>query len=157
MRRALPLLLLFACAHAQQAGSPLPPLAVRTLDGAPVRLDSLRGPALVDLWATWCVPCAKSLPFYLRLSRQAGIRVVAISIDAQDGPVREWMAQHPTPFQILRDPDGEVAEQLGMRLMPTSFLLDASGRVAARYDGFTEADEPRIERDVRQLSPASMR
>jgi len=152
VKRALPLLLAVACAHAQHAGAPLPALAVRTLDGAPVRLDALRGPALVDLWATWCVPCAKSMPFYLRLARETGIRVVAISIDEKDAPVREWMAQHQAPFEILRDPDGEVAEQLGMTLMPTSFLLDANGVVVDRYDGFTEQDEPRIERDVRRLT-----
>ena len=151
MTRALPLLVLFACAHALPLGAPLPPLQVRTLDGAPVPLDGLRGPALVDLWATWCVPCAHALPFYARLARETGIRVVAISIDAEDAPVREWLREHETPLEVLRDPDGVVAEQLGMTLMPTSFLIDARGLVRARHDGFHDEDEPAIEREVRLL------
>jgi len=49
------------------------------------------------------------------------------------------------PFTILRDPNGEVAEQLGMRVMPTSFLIDAQGKVVKRLDGFEDSDEPQIE------------
>jgi thiol-disulfide isomerase/thioredoxin len=150
VRRAL-LILVLACAHAQPTGAPLPGLTVRTLSGEQVRLDQLRGPALVDLWATWCVPCAHALPFYQRLAEQTGLRVVAISIDAEDEPVRDWVAKHQPPFQILRDPDGEVAEQLGMKLMPTSFLIDRNGVVRARHDGFRDEDEPLIEREVRAL------
>jgi len=151
VKRALPLLLL-ACAHAQlPPGAPLPPLEVRSLEGARVRLDRLQGPALVDLWATWCVPCSHSLPFYEQLARRTGIRVVAISIDAEDAPVREWLRAHPVPFEILRDPDGAVAEQLGMTMMPTSFLIDARGVVRARHDGFREEEEPDLEREVRLL------
>jgi thiol-disulfide isomerase/thioredoxin len=138
-----------ACAHAPMTA--LPALSVRTLDGAPVRLDGLRGPALVDLWATWCMPCARALPFYARLAKETGIHVVAISIDADDQPVREWLRRNDVPFEVLRDPNGEVAEQLGMRLMPTSFLIDSQGKVVKRLDGFEDSDEPQIERDVRAL------
>ena len=150
MRRALPALLL-ACAHALPVGAPLPPLEVRSLDGASIRLDQLRGPALVDLWATWCVPCARALPFYARMAKETGIRVVAVSIDADDAPVQEWLRRHALPFEILRDPDGKAAEELGMRQMPTSFLLDREGRVRARHDGFREEEEAALEREIREL------
>jgi cytochrome c biogenesis protein CcmG/thiol:disulfide interchange protein DsbE len=149
VRFAPALLLAIACAHAPLTA--MPALSVRTLDGAPVRLDGLRGPALVDLWATWCVPCAHALPFYARLAKETGIHVVAISIDSADEPVRGWLQRNAVPFEVLRDPNGEVAEQLGMRLMPTSFLIDAQGRVVKRHDGFTDEDEPGIEREVRAL------
>jgi cytochrome c biogenesis protein CcmG/thiol:disulfide interchange protein DsbE len=87
----------------------------------------------------------------LRLAKETGLRVVAISIDSDDAPVREWLKNHEVPFEILRDPDGAVAEQLGMTLMPTSFLIDARGVVRVRHDGFREEDEPAIEREVRLL------
>jgi thiol-disulfide isomerase/thioredoxin len=151
VKRSLPLLLLLCCAHALTTGAPLPPLRVRTLEGVPVNLGDLRGPALVDLWATWCVPCARSLPFYQQLAERTGIPVIAISIDADDAPVRKWLLDHPTSFQILRDPDGVVAEQLGMSRMPTSFLIDSRGLVRARHDGFRDEDESAIEAEVRAL------
>lgn len=149
MRFALALLLTAACARAPLTS--MPAFTVKTMDGAPVRLDGLRGPALVDLWATWCMPCAHALPFYARLAKETGIHVVAISIDAEDQPVREWLSRNQVPFEILRDPGGDVSEQLHMRLMPTSFLIDAQGRVVSRHDGFTDEDEPEIEREVRAL------
>lgn len=151
MKRALTLLLILSCAHAQSVGAPLPPIQVRTLEGAPVKLSALRGPALVDLWATWCVPCARSLPFYQQLAVRTGIRVVAISIDADDAPVRKWLLEHATSFEILRDPNGVVAQQLGMHVMPTSLLIDSQGLVRARHDGFRDEDEPTIEAEVRAL------
>jgi len=151
VKRALTLLLILSCAHAQSVGAPLPPIQVRTLEGAPVKLSALRGPALVDLWATWCVPCARSLPFYQQLAVRTGIRVVAISIDDDDAPVRKWLLEHATSFEILRDPNGVVAQQLGMHVMPTSLLIDSQGLVRARHDGFRDEDEPTIEAEVRAL------
>ena len=157
---AVALALACACAHAPDAASPvsagsaLPRVSVRTLAGEQVRLDQLRGPALVDIWATWCVPCARSLPFYVRLARESGIRVLAISIDAEDAPVRSWLAEHAVPFEILRDPDGGAAESLALRQMPTSFLIDSRGRVRVRHEGFREGDEAVIEAEVRALLAA---
>jgi cytochrome c biogenesis protein CcmG/thiol:disulfide interchange protein DsbE len=143
--------MLLAVACAQAPVRALPALTVRTLEGTPVRLDQLRGPALVDLWATWCMPCAHALPFYARLAHDTGIKIVAISVDTSDEAVRKWLKHHDAPFTILRDPNGEVAEELGMKLMPTSFLIDAQGRVVKREEGFVVEDEPRIEKDVRAL------
>jgi peroxiredoxin len=91
------------------------------------------------------------LPFYQQLAERTGIPVIAISIDADDAPVRKWLLDHPTSFQILRDPDGVVAEQLGMSRMPTSFLIDSRGLVRARHDGFRDEDESAIEAEVRAL------
>jgi cytochrome c biogenesis protein CcmG, thiol:disulfide interchange protein DsbE len=61
------------------------------------------------------------------------------------------MRQHPLPFEVLRDPAGAAAEQLGIKQMPTSFLLDGEGRVRVRHDGFREEDEPALEREIRGL------
>lgn len=155
MRRALPLFLLFACAHAQPAGKPLPAIAVRTLDGGKVvRLDQLRGPAIVDVWATWCIPCARALPFYARMARETGVRVFAVSTDADDATVREWLRKNPQPFEVLRDPDGNATSELGLREMPTTFLVDAHGTVRARHGGFREQDEPALEREIREMVSA---
>jgi thiol-disulfide isomerase/thioredoxin len=118
-----------------------------------VKLSDLQGPALVDLWATWCVPCAQSLPFYQQLAARTGVRVVAISIDAEDAPVRKWLLEHATSFQILRDPNGVVVEQLGVRVMPTSFLIDSGGVIRARQEGFRIEHEPAIEAEVRRFLP----
>src|SRR5438105_14608083 len=111
-------------------GMPLDDVAAHGLDGKTVRIADLRGRiVLLDFWATWCEPCRESLPFYADLQRELGpqgLTIAAISLDADDDPVREYF-KTPPPFTVLRDPDGSIAERMGVSIMPTSFLLDRSG------------------------------
>jgi thiol-disulfide isomerase/thioredoxin len=125
------------------SGAPLANIAAPGLDGKTVRIEDLRGRVvLLDFWATWCEPCRESLPFYADLQRELGPRgltIAAISIDADDDPVREYF-KTPPPFLVLRDPDSAIAERLGVSVMPTSFLLDRSGVTREKMQGF-KADE----------------
>jgi cytochrome c biogenesis protein CcmG/thiol:disulfide interchange protein DsbE len=145
--------LLLACALAGAAAcasAPRVPEArtleaarLRTLDGAPLRLADLHGKVvLLDFWATWCVPCREALPFYAELQRELGARglsIVAVSVDADDSVVRSWFAAAP-PFAVARDPNGELADSIGVQTLPTSFLLDRTGASRFRNEGFSSAD-----------------
>jgi thiol-disulfide isomerase/thioredoxin len=155
MRRALLLLLATACAHASFREAPLPAVNGRLLGGATLRLDSLRGKVVVlDVWATWCVPCARALPEYARLQREIGpddLRVVAMSTDDDDREVHEFLAHTPLDLTVLRDPGGQIAERLGVRAMPTTFVIDRTGTVRLREDGLPDGATERIGRVVRDL------
>jgi thiol-disulfide isomerase/thioredoxin len=141
------LIALLACAHGQR------PVVLPTLSGKELRLADLRGRVvLLDFWATWCEPCKLSLPFYARLQRELrGLEVVAASTDEADEDVRKFLAQAPLPFTIARDPDGRVAEELGVQLMPTTFLLDRAGKVRFRHVGFSPDSEGALRREVELL------
>jgi thiol-disulfide isomerase/thioredoxin len=120
-------------------------LQATTLDGRVVRLGELRGKVvLLDFWATWCVPCRESLPFYAELQRELGprgLQVVAVSVDSGTDEVRRYFGSAGPPFLVLRDPDGAtLAERLSVRVMPTSFLIDRSGATRYRQEGFSPAD-----------------
>lgn len=129
-------------------GMPLPAVEVRALDGAPVRLDELRGQVVVlDVWATWCEPCKKTLPEYAGLA--GPVRVLAMSVDEDDAPVREFAKQLGS-ITVLRDPGGAVAEQLGVTAMPTTFVLGRDGAVKLRVDGVPRDDE--VRRTARALA-----
>jgi peroxiredoxin len=155
MRPAL-MVALAACAHATPfRGEPLPPVEGRLLDGSTLRLDSLRGKVvLLDVWATWCVPCARALPGYARLQREIGredLRVVAMSTDEDDDEVRKFLARFPLDLTVLRDSGGHIAEQLGVRAMPTTLVIDRAGVVRLREDGFPDGAAEEIESVVRKL------
>ena len=130
-------------------------ISFRSLDSRPVRLADLRGRVvLLDFWATWCEPCKLSLPFSARLLREregAGFSVVAASTDQSDEEVRGYLARTPLPFAPARDPDGAIADGLGVVRIPTTFLLDRRGRVRFRHQGFSEADEAPIRAELAAL------
>ena len=156
MRAAALLLVLLAagCAPAGlRPGATPAPFEARLLPGGTLRLDQLAGSVvLLDVWATWCVPCRSALPGYARLARELpGLRVVALSIDQGDDEVRRFLAEVPLPVLIARDPGGVLAEGLGVRAMPTAFVLDRAGQVRLREDGLGPGAEERVEAAVRAL------
>jgi thiol-disulfide isomerase/thioredoxin len=136
---------LAACAHG--------PKSATTLDGRPLDLAAYHGKVvLLDFWATWCEPCKLSLPFYAQLSRELkGLEVIAVSTDEKDADVRAFLAKAPLPYTIARDPRGEVADSLGVELIPTTLLVDRKGAIRFRKQGFTPDDEPTLRREVEKL------
>jgi thiol-disulfide isomerase/thioredoxin len=144
--RACLLLVIVACASAPALPrrAATDEVVLRRLDGGTFTLRELRGRVvLVDFWATWCEPCKEALPFYAELQRELGamgFTVAAVSVDSDDAKVNGFLGRSPLPVMVLRDPDGVVAERLDVRTMPTTFLLDRTGEVKFRYQGFN-ADE----------------
>jgi thiol-disulfide isomerase/thioredoxin len=156
MKRALLLAILSACAHATPfRDQPLPPVEGRLLDGTTLHLDALRGRVVVlDVWATWCVPCARALPAYARLQSEIGrdaLRVVAMSVDDDDEDVRRYLARSSLDVTVLRDSGGAIAEHLGVRAIPTTFVVDRTGLVRLREDGFADGAAGEVEAVVRSL------
>ncbi len=127
-----------------QAGTDLSAVAFRDAEGNRHTLADFRGKVvLVDVWATWCPPCRKSLPEVAELQRAGGDRyvVVPISVDSKGwGAVKPFLAQNPQLGLTAYVPDGDGGlEPLGeIRGIPTSFVLDRQGRVLKRWSGYGE-------------------
>jgi cytochrome c biogenesis protein CcmG, thiol:disulfide interchange protein DsbE len=156
------ILLVAALACGCASARPLPDAATlsvlqaQTLEGRTLRLGELRGKVvLLDFWATWCVPCRESLPFYAELQRELGARglqVVAVSVDSSTEPVRSYFGTASPPFLVVRDPDGGgLADRLGVRVMPTSFLVDRSGAARFRQEGFSSGDRESLRARILSL------
>lgn len=120
-------------------GQPFP--AVKFLDGEdqPTSYEGFRGvPALVNLWATWCVPCVKELPTLEQLGsqRKNDLWVVPINQDmAPRASVEAFMKEHKLDLPIYRDPKMAISGALDAEVWPTSILYDANGREVWRYVG----------------------
>jgi peroxiredoxin len=128
------------------APKPLPALDIKDQDGKPVTLDSLAGKAVVlNLWASWCMPCVAELPALDRLvpkARAMGIEVVALSLDrgGKVTVVNTYARLGITSLAIRTDETRRAAETLGAPGLPTTLLLDAKGREVARLMGAAEWD-----------------
>ena len=131
------------------------PKSLRSLDGAPLSLSAYRGRVvLLDFWATWCAPCKVSLPFYAALDRDLrakGLTVIAVNTDEDDAPVRRFLRETPLSCTVARDPRGQVADDMGVSMIPTTLLLDREGKVRLRKQGFTPGDEPALRAEVEKL------
>lgn len=120
---------------------PLPALDIRDGDGQPAGLETLRGRAvLLNLWASWCMPCVAELPALDRLKPAAaakGIAVVALSLDRGGKiAVANTFARLGIKTLDIRTDEARIAaEKLGANVLPVSLLLDAQGREVARYIG----------------------
>lgn len=111
----------------------MPQVVLTTLEGKPVPLDSLKGkPMVVNLWATWCPPCRREMPV-LRDAQgreQDVVFVFANQGEAAD-TIRKYLDSEGLSLNnVLLDPTGELARQIGSRAMPTTLFFDAKGRLA---------------------------
>jgi len=121
-------------------------------DEALVSVEDFRGKVVyLDFWASWCAPCRRSMPLYEAMYREIGsdqFEIVAITLDEEPQQAVEFLARHPVSYPVLADPAGTSAEAWGLKAMPTSFLLDRSGRVVKVYPGFEDTHMGEIRRDI---------
>lgn len=125
------------CPRPQQPASAvpggLPAVELPCLGGGPaVRLDALRGPLVINLWAQWCGPCREELPFYQQLHEKARGKLQVIGIDYQDtqpAAALQLVKQSGVTYPLLADPDATVRVPFRTRALPGIILVDAQGRV----------------------------
>ena len=119
-----------------------PPIELLRPDGSPLSLGDLRGKVvLVNFWATWCEPCIAEMPSLQALRQRLGPKdFEVLAVNYQEGPARiqSFVAKTGVTLPIVRDTDGAVARAWNVRVFPSSFLVDRSGRI--RYVLVGDAD-----------------
>ena len=122
-----------------QAGKPLPTVEIKKDDGTPGKLSDLKGkPLLVNLWATWCVPCIKELPTLDALAaRDAGkLQVVLVNEDLEGARVvTPFLQKHPLKnVKPWLDTANALMIPTKVGSLPTTILYDANGKEVLRVD-----------------------
>ncbi|MEW6245537.1 MAG: TlpA disulfide reductase family protein [Nitrospirota bacterium] len=123
-----------------------PHFSMHTIDGHAVDSGSLRGKVvLVNFWATWCGPCKDEMPALQRLRRSLSDRqfeVLAVTADQQPEAIRNFAKTFNLEFPILVDETKEVSAAFGVRGLPTTVVIDRTGRWVGRAVGPREWDSP---------------
>lgn len=110
---------------------------------------------LVNIWATYCIPCRTEMPAIEQLYRELspkGLRVVAISVDEGNGEdVRAFVKQYGLTFDILHDPSGRIQSLYQTTGVPETFLLDKDGVIVKKIIGPHPWSSPSNQRIVTDL------
>lgn len=128
-------------------GEPFPALMVTKLDGRAASFATLipRGHrALVNVWATWCVPCAKEMPELEKLYPQFSanrVQLIGLSIDTEGiGAVKEYLSRHNYTYPMMNIGEQGIGQLFATdeATVPLSVLLDEKGRVARVFGGWSK-------------------
>lgn len=139
-----------AAGGAPAADDPLPDLQLQCLGGGrAVTLAELEGPAVLNLWASWCKPCREELPLLARLDEELGDEVQVIGVDVADAApdaALELAARSGATYPQLADPDSTTRGPLRVAGLPQTIFVDAGGTMVATervpfrsYDDLTDA------------------
>jgi thiol-disulfide isomerase/thioredoxin len=117
-----------------------PDFSLRDANGAPLRLSDFKGKVLLlNFWATWCGPCKIEIPWFIEFEniyKNRGFAVLGVSMD-DDGwrAVKPYLWEKAVNYPVVLG-DGPVARMYGgVESLPTTFLIDRDGRIAAEHVG----------------------
>ena len=104
-------------------------------EGGKFRLADQRGKVvMINFWATWCPPCREEMPAMERLwqlHKDQGFVIVAVSLDADPAVVKPFVDQYKLTFPVALDPKMDLGNAYGVRALPSSFIVDTQGYLAA--------------------------
>ncbi|MDX6602877.1 MAG: cytochrome c biosis protein CcmG, thiol:disulfide interchange protein DsbE [Solirubrobacterales bacterium] len=121
-------------------GEPAPDQVLPSLPGpGNDSIGNYRGKwVLVNLWASWCIPCREEAPvlqrFYER-NRERDTTVLGINVQDNEGDAVAFLREHPTTFPQLRSVGDERSDAFGSTGVPENFLVDPRGRLALIWRG----------------------
>jgi thiol-disulfide isomerase/thioredoxin len=136
-------------------GQTPPPFTLPDLDGNPVSLSDFEGDVVViDLWATWCPPCKKEIPFLVSLYEEfkdQGLVIVGIGLDRGGAPVlKPFVADNAVSYEVLVGNE-TVGRDYGVSSIPMTLMVGRDGLVASKDVGFASSMEAEMRARVIEL------
>ena len=149
-------------------GTVAPEFEVNDLDGGIARLSDHKGEVvLVNIWATWCLPCRIEMPSMERLYQEIGedgFEIMAVSIDAElgsfdlagrpGGDIQVFADSLGLTFPMLHDPSGGIERLFRTTGVPETFLIGRDGIIYKKVAGGTEWDAPQHKELIQRLLAA---
>ena len=159
---ALSLAACAACARTPQGGNVIrfvrnpdaaPEFKLEALDGQPLSLATARGKVvLLNFWATWCGPCRAEIPDLIALQQKYKdqLQIIGLTVDDDDAAtIKQVVAEERINYPVAMASPEVRLQYGGIAALPTSFVLDAQGRVVQKHEGLR--DPALYETEIRAL------
>jgi thiol-disulfide isomerase/thioredoxin len=140
-------------------GAPMPEYSAMWLDGSKFELASKRDKVvLLNVWATWCGPCRYEIPelqaIHDRFAPQ-GFEVIGVSVDESGiEAVRQFVTEQKMTYPVALDAEGKLANILQTSVLPTSVIVDRSGRIVWKKYGLIEKGDQELESAIQKALAA---
>ncbi len=156
VKLSLVLFLVLGIAQAQAQSLTAEQWAVSLDDGQEkMPLSYYKGQVLwIDFWASWCPPCRASFPWLDQMQKKYasnGFKVIAINVDENIEDAKRFLQKNPVSFSVFYDPRGEAPQRFNVQGMPTSILVDKTGRVHFIHIGFKANQKAILEQKIREV------
>jgi thiol-disulfide isomerase/thioredoxin len=115
-----------------------PPVDLIDMNGQHWSADTLKGRLVVlNFWATWCAPCKEEMPSLQALHANDPLKPLVIGVNVKESAstVHRFVQAQQLDFPVVLDPQGELARQWGVRIYPTTILIDPQGQPRWRVVG----------------------
>ncbi len=135
-------------------GEEIPDFAATDLDGESVALADFRGREVVvlDFWATWCMPCIRSMPSLESLNDEfagRGAAFLAVNVGEEPEPVHEFVKTMDFGVRVVMDEDEDIASAYGLPALPQLVIVGKDGRVEHIERGYPWLPQPVAQRNRR--------
>ena len=147
-----------AAVKSEKDRKPAPDFALKDANGATVKLSDYKGKVLIlDFWATWCGPCKIEIPWFIEFEqtyKDKGFSVVGVSMD-EDGwnVVKPYIQERKVNYRILLGTEQVGQLYGGVDSLPTTFLIDRAGKIAAVHIGL-ETGKDGFQNEIHRLLEA---
>jgi len=119
-------------------GDRLPEVDITALDGgATISLSEIDGPAVINLWATWCAPCRREIPDFeaVHVARGSEIQIIGVNIGEDADDAAAFLTDVGATYDQYLDSTGLVVTALETSTMPVTLVIDRNARLSTRHLG----------------------
>ncbi|MBV8783757.1 MAG: TlpA family protein disulfide reductase [Gammaproteobacteria bacterium] len=136
-------------------GGPAPQFTLGSRDGKEVSLTQFHGQVvMLNFWASWCGPCRQEMPLLEGIYKKygkMGFVLLGVNVEPDSQAAQEWLKQTPVSFPILFDKDSKVSKLYEVAGMPSTVIIDRSGKVRMLHRGYKPGDENEYQDSIRTL------
>ena len=134
---------------------PAPAFTLASRAGRNVSLAQYKGQVvMINFWASWCGPCRQEMPLLESIYRKynkMGFTMLGVNVEPDSNAANDWLKATPVSFPILYDRDSKVSKLYDVGGMPSTVIIDRSGKVRVLHRGYKPGDENEYLDSIRTL------